>query len=59
MVTQSVLLLRKIAELEWEFEIPTWNSNWDFLNQEFAVVFVRLSIDFILHNIIPKIEIKK
>ena len=21
---------RKIAELELEFEIPTWNSNWDF-----------------------------
>ena len=21
---------RKIGELELEFEIPTWNSNWDF-----------------------------
>ena len=27
---QSVLVPRKIGELELEFEIPTWNSNWDF-----------------------------
>ena len=34
---QSVLLPRKIGELELEFEIPTWNSNWDF--EEFTVKF--------------------
>ena len=27
---QSVLVPRKIAELELEFEIPTWNSNYVF-----------------------------
>ena len=27
---QCVLVPRKIGELELEFEIPTWNSNWDF-----------------------------
>ena len=29
-IAQSVLLPRKIGELELDFEIPTWNSNWDF-----------------------------
>ena len=27
---QCVLVPRKIGELELEFEIPTWNSSWDF-----------------------------
>ena len=41
-----------------EFEIPTWNSNWDF--EESSVKFtVRSTTDFIIHNITPKIQIKK
>ena len=30
MAEQSILLPRKIGELELDFENPTWNSNWDF-----------------------------
>lgn len=38
---QSVLLPRKIGELELEFEILTWSSNWYFeeFNVEFTVRF--------------------
>ena len=40
-VVQCVLAPRKIGELELEFEIPSWNSNWDF--EKFTVKFtVRL-----------------
>ena len=54
---QSVLFPRKIGELELEFEIPTWNSKWDF--EEFTVNFtvkftVRFTIDFIINNITQK-----
>ena len=38
---QCVLVPRKIGELELEFEIPTWNSNWDF--EQFTVKF---TVDF-------------
>ena len=46
---QCVLVPRKIGELELEFEIPTWNSNWDF--EEFTVKFtVRFTINFVINN---------
>ena len=46
---------RKIGELELDFEIPTWNSNWDF--EEFTVNFtVRFTTKFIIYNITLKWE---
>ena len=45
---------RKIGELELDFEIPTWNSNWDF--EEITVKFtVRFTINFI-NDITQKTE---
>ena len=54
---QCVLVPRKIGELELEFEIPTWNSNWDF--EEFTVKFTvnftnEFTTNFINYNITPK-----
>ena len=47
---QSVPVPRKIAELELEFEIPTWNSNWDF--EQFTVKFtVNFTIEFTTDNV--------
>ena len=44
-ITQCVLVPMKIGELELEFEIPTWSSNWDF--EQFTVKFtVNFTIEF-------------
>ena len=55
--SQSVLLPRKVWELEFDFENPIWRSKWD--SEEFTVKFtvdftVRLTIDFNIYNIAPK-----
>ena len=50
----TLLLPRKTEELELKFEIPTWNSNWDF--EELTVKFtVRFTINSVIYNITPKI----
>ena len=45
-------MLRKTGELGLEFEIPAWNSNWDFeeITVKFTVKFtVRFTINFIIN----------
>ena len=43
---------RKIGELELDFEIPTWNSNWDF--EEITVKFTVDLLLILLLIILPK-----
>ena len=52
-----LIVPRKIGELEWDFENPTWKSNWDF--EEFTVKFtvkftVRVTTKFKINNITQK-----
>ena len=52
---KSVLVPRKIGELELEseFEIPTWNSNWNFskFTVRFTIKFTTIFTIYIFPNL--------